>query len=929
MIRFFRHSLFQQLVLIICIVGLLCLLGNWWGSYNLQNDEGLNLAKAALVDNGYRLYQDIWSDQPPLLTHVLARVHQGFPFSVAAARTTILIFSLLLATSLFRVVLRFEGSFAAWSSVFLLISSELFLKLSVSVMVGLPAIALAMLAVDFATLEKGKNRVLPLLAGVLFGAALLTKMFAMIILPAVMAAFWFTPKEKRQLIPRPSVFRAAWFFGGIAIVGVIVLVGMWGFPFDQLLSPHLSARSSTVFAEVGGPVMLLRMLARYAPLAFYFTIVFGFGAFYMRPTSCLVIPAVWLMVGTVLLSTHHPLWVHQVLILVLPLSWLGGVGLKSLFRSGERLKLVDWILRKVDRRIVLALVVAGCAALIPPISKNVRQIRSYLTDSPDLTEQMARIEAAILTQGADLLITDRPIRAYQAKLLVPPKLAVWSEKRMKTGRLTEEDILTEVAAHPGTPVLLDRFAYNRSFLERISSLADRVETGWDHHGKSGIHVFLPKTVRTPIEAELLSKVPALLDGGIGGVFRADGNSIKRFERPGSKEPLAPNSIVARPPGSAQELGDCFAAAARVTGSKSLLIHALDVGRALYCTQTVSGGWASTAVAADYCGMRRFVRPPDKHATFDDGTMASILHFAFDLSDLIAERGLSAPSWLDDMISNGLSFIIKAQSADGSWMQQYQTRKYHQLATLNDDAMTGLIRILLVGYARMGRPEYLAAAKRGGDFLLRAQDNGDKPAFAQQYSSLLKPASARKFEPAGYSSLETAYAINALIDLYLSTGNEHYRNGAEKAAAWLDASRITATTWARLYEVGSNRPIFGKRDGTVTYDIADLPESERRTYRWTGGRETFPDIGVALDRISKLKEGSDALRAYDARFRRKALLSATPTARIWLDPGQAKQDLGGRPSTRAFVEYCAGLLAAFGEEVSTCPSGGQKQRPGGM
>ena len=116
------------------------------------------------------------------------------------------------------------------------------------------------------------------------------------------------------------------------------------------------------------------------------------------------------------------------------------------------------------------------------------------------------------------------------------------------------------------------------------------------------------------------------------------------------------------------------------------------------------------------------------------------------------------------------------------------------------------------------------------------------------------------------------------------------------------------------------PFTASGDGTVTYDIADLPESERTSYRWTGERETFPDIGVALDRINKLKEGSDAVRAYDAQFRRKALLSASPTARIWLDPGQAKKDPGGRPSTRAFVEYCAGLLAASGEEVTACPSG---------
>ena len=238
MTRFFRHSLFQQLVLIVSIVGLLCFLGDWRNAYELQLDEGLNLIKAVLVAKGHQLYHEIWSDQPPLLTYILTLVHKGFPFSIAAARTSILIFSLLLATSLFRVVLRFEGLFAAWSSVLLLVLGRMYLELSVSIMVGLPAIALAMLAIDLVTRRKGKGRVLPLLAGMLFGAALLTKLFVMIILPAVMAAFWLTEKRDSQLIPRESVLRAAWFFGGIVIVGVIFLVMIWDFPFDQLLSPH-------------------------------------------------------------------------------------------------------------------------------------------------------------------------------------------------------------------------------------------------------------------------------------------------------------------------------------------------------------------------------------------------------------------------------------------------------------------------------------------------------------------------------------------------------------------------------------------------------------------------------------------------------------------------------------------------------------------
>ncbi|MEZ4483186.1 MAG: hypothetical protein R2864_00860 [Syntrophotaleaceae bacterium] len=45
MTRYLRHSFFQQLILIVIIVGLLCSLGEWWRVYELQVDEGFNLIK--------------------------------------------------------------------------------------------------------------------------------------------------------------------------------------------------------------------------------------------------------------------------------------------------------------------------------------------------------------------------------------------------------------------------------------------------------------------------------------------------------------------------------------------------------------------------------------------------------------------------------------------------------------------------------------------------------------------------------------------------------------------------------------------------------------------------------------------------------------------------------------------------------------------
>lgn len=110
----------RPLIAALLIVGLASALGPWWSHYEFGQDEGFNLQKAVLVTQGYHLYADIWSDQPPFLTYVLAGVHLAFPYSIAAARATILLFAGLLAASLFRVTARFDGNAAGWCSVLLL-----------------------------------------------------------------------------------------------------------------------------------------------------------------------------------------------------------------------------------------------------------------------------------------------------------------------------------------------------------------------------------------------------------------------------------------------------------------------------------------------------------------------------------------------------------------------------------------------------------------------------------------------------------------------------------------------------------------------------------------------------------------------------------------------------------------------------------------
>jgi hypothetical protein len=918
-------NVLYPLVAAIGIIGLVCLLGPWWSVYEFNSDEGLNLQKGLLVAQGHSLYSEIWSDQPPVLTYVLAAVQSLFPFSVTAARATILAFGALMAASLFRTVARFEGLAAGWIAVLLLACSSLYLELSVAVLIGLPAVALAMLSVDLATSATGNARAYRAAgAGVVFGLAVLTKMFALMIFPALLAGLWLAARNSAAHDRRDGITSTGWFLLAFVATGMAILLAIAGFAFDQLIGTHLAARSAPVFDRFGGFAKVIEILSEGSSVAFYFTVLFGIAAFCRRPGSMLLVPLLWLVAGLLVLGFHRPLWQHHLLILVPPLCWLGGVGFKSLFVPAERLGITNRVAEHRNRRVRLAgrlLILALAPGLTILAYHNLKDARRTLNKAPRFDEELARTTLALLGDQSGYLITDKPIDAFRFGKAVPPNLAVWSAKRVINASIGEDEIVLEVKARPTSQVMLRRHAHGDGLLQRIAGHATRIPVATDRYSGVETDFFARDPEMRPLARQLLDQLPAVTAGSLGGV---DGvNPGERLDRPQSTAPLPARSVIARPPGSAQELGSCLLAASRITRDPRLMLEAAGVGRALACVQTANGGWRHVAPSSRHCAARNFPATVEGGETLDDGTVPAALYFLFDLSDRFAELSIEPPAWLGRTIGRALDFSVNAQLENGAWPQSLVARPgYHEFATLNDDTTTGMMRVLIAAHARLGNDAYLDAARRGGEFLLRAQGGGGQQGFAQQYTASLEIAPARKFEPAAYSSLETGYAINALIDLYRATGDGRYLEAAQSAAGWLEASQTAPDEWARLYEIGSNKPIFADRKGNVTYDLSDLPVAEQTSYRWKGGRNVFPEIGLALDRLDRLDQGAESLRELDEEFAAASLLAATPTARLPLNPAAGTMTPETLGSTRKFAEYCAGLVARQAAKgSSTTTSGG--------
>ncbi|PMB44473.1 glycosyl transferase family 39, partial [Fischerella thermalis CCMEE 5201] len=118
-------------------------------TFQFDYDEGFNLMKAVLYSKGFSLYSQIWNDQPPLFTVILSKWLNLFGHSIFATRLLTLLFSAILIWCFYQIVFFELGHFAAIVATFFLFTSWLYIRLSISVMIGIPSLALAILSIYF------------------------------------------------------------------------------------------------------------------------------------------------------------------------------------------------------------------------------------------------------------------------------------------------------------------------------------------------------------------------------------------------------------------------------------------------------------------------------------------------------------------------------------------------------------------------------------------------------------------------------------------------------------------------------------------------------------------------------------------------------------------------------------------------------------
>ncbi|NNM31103.1 MAG: polysaccharide lyase [Akkermansiaceae bacterium] len=420
-------------------------------------------------------------------------------------------------------------------------------------------------------------------------------------------------------------------------------------------------------------------------------------------------------------------------------------------------------------------------------------------------------------------------------------------------------------------------------------------------------------------------------GGYVWVYSPDG-SLRAGEGPAGQ-----TAAWVQPPGS-PTVGMAILEAYRATGEAACLDAARDTAHALVRGQLHSGGWpyridfepedrkgtnyrvdgGPNPKAAGPAGWDTWKQRKNRgnRSMLDDDTTQAALRFLLEFHREVDGGDKQVRGALD----YGLAALRGTQYPCGAWSHNFDAfpdpppefgdypvfdasypeswprtwpKEWAGCYHLNDNITPDAIATLLLAHEVLGDRTFLDAARRGGEFLIRAQMPDPQPAWAQQYDKHMHPVWERKFEPPAITGGESQGAMEILIALFHATGEERFLEPVPRALAYLRRSLLPDGRLARYYELRTNRPLYFTRDYKLTGDGGDVPDH----YAFV--------TPSRLDKIEELyreaRAGKPPRPAAVPGGERVADLLATRDPRgIWLEPGVVRDHRGRKVRPEAGI-----------------------------
>jgi hypothetical protein len=225
-----------------------------------------------------------------------------------------------------------------------------------------------------------------------------------------------------------------------------------------LVDVHLQASQTDILPEG----LVRRSLESYLAESIPVLLLAALGAWFAlrRKEWTALYLAAWIVAGYALLAITRPTWYHHQLLITVPAALLGSIGIAGSIdllrrRPAGRAGAPEFAVGLVGVGLLLACVVTRVPGTVEGLDSRLPNLRR-----PADGEEAERSLVALLSDHAAetrWLYTDRPIFAFLADLPVPPNLAVLSQKRLLTGQLTQEEIISTLEAYSPEMILNGRF----------------------------------------------------------------------------------------------------------------------------------------------------------------------------------------------------------------------------------------------------------------------------------------------------------------------------------------------------------------------------------------------------------------------------------------------------------------------------------------